>query len=71
MAKFTAYDYRHRVLLPVSLADQLLPGTLEFAIRELKVLLRTHLRHFYLSRHTIAPKGLFFGLKPSRKWLAN
>jgi hypothetical protein len=32
MAKFKAYGYRQRVFLPVSLADQLMPGTLEFAI---------------------------------------
>jgi transposase len=35
MAKFKAYDYRQRVFLPVSLAEQLLPGTLEFAIHTL------------------------------------
>ena len=35
MAKFNAYDYRHRVFLPVSLEDQLMPGTLEFAIHTL------------------------------------
>jgi transposase len=35
MAKFKAYDYRQRVFLPVSLADQLMPGTLEFAIHTL------------------------------------
>ncbi|MEJ2225569.1 MAG: IS1182 family transposase [Syntrophobacterales bacterium] len=35
MAKFKAYDYRQRVLLPVSLEDQLMPGTLEFAIHTL------------------------------------
>ena len=32
MAKYKTYDYRQRVLLPVSLEDQLMPGTLEFAI---------------------------------------
>ena len=32
MAKFKADDYRQRVFLPVSLEDQLMPGTLEFAI---------------------------------------
>ena len=32
MAKFKTYDYRQRVLLPVSLEDQLMPGTLEFAM---------------------------------------
>ena len=35
MAKFKTYDYRQRVFLPVSLEDQLLPGTLEFAIHTL------------------------------------
>jgi transposase/IS5 family transposase len=35
MAKFKAYDYRQRVFLPVSLEEQLLPGTLEFAIHTL------------------------------------
>jgi transposase len=35
MAKFKTYDYRQRVLLPVSLEDQLMPGTLEFAIHTL------------------------------------
>jgi transposase len=35
MAKFKAYDYRQRVLLPVSLEEQLFPGTLEFAIHTL------------------------------------
>jgi transposase len=35
MAKFKAYDYRQRVLLPVYLEDQLLTGTLEFAIHTL------------------------------------
>jgi hypothetical protein len=35
MARYKTYDYRQRVLLPVSLADQLMPGTLEFAIHTL------------------------------------
>ena len=35
MAKFKTYDYRQRVLLPVSLEEQLMPGTLEFAIHTL------------------------------------
>jgi transposase len=35
MAKFKPYDYRQRVLLAVSLEDQLMPGTLEFAIHTL------------------------------------
>ena len=37
MAKFKAYEYRQRVLLPESLEDQLIPGTLEFAIHTLVV----------------------------------
>jgi hypothetical protein len=32
MARYKTYDYRQRVLLPVSLEDQLMPGTSEFAI---------------------------------------
>ena len=35
MAKYKTYDYRQRVLLPVSLEDQLMAGTLEFAIHTL------------------------------------
>ena len=35
MAKFKTYDYRQMVLLPVSLEDQLMSGTLEFAIHTL------------------------------------
>ena len=35
MAKFKAYNYSQRVFLPLSLEDQLLPGTLEFAINTL------------------------------------
>jgi transposase len=35
MAKFKPYNYRQRVLLPVSLEDQLMSGTLEFAIHTL------------------------------------
>jgi transposase len=35
MARYKTYDYRQRVLLPVSLQDQLMPGTLEFAIHTL------------------------------------
>jgi transposase len=32
MAKYKHYDYSQDVLIPVSLKDQLMPGTLEFAI---------------------------------------
>ena len=35
MARYKPYDYRQRVFLPVSLEDQLMPGTLEFAIHTL------------------------------------
>jgi transposase len=35
MPKYKEYDYCQRVLIPVSLEDQLMPGTLEFAIHTL------------------------------------
>jgi transposase len=35
MAKYKSYDYSQQVLLPVSLEDQLVPGTLEFALHTL------------------------------------
>ena len=35
MAKYKSYDYSQQVLLPVSLEDQLVPGTLEFALHAL------------------------------------
>jgi transposase len=35
MAKYKHYDYSQSVLIPVSLEDQLMPGTLEFAIHTL------------------------------------
>ena len=35
MAKYRPYDYSQRVMIPVSLEDQLIPGTLEFAIHTL------------------------------------
>jgi transposase len=35
MARYKGYDYRQTVLIPVSFENQLLPGTLEFAIQEL------------------------------------
>jgi len=35
MAKYKAYDYSQMVLLPVSLEEQLMPGTLEFVIHTL------------------------------------
>ena len=35
MAKYKKYDYKQMVMLPISLEDQLSPGTLEFAINYL------------------------------------
>jgi len=35
MAKYKPYNYSQRVMIPVSLEDQLMPGTLEFAIHTL------------------------------------
>jgi transposase len=35
MAKFKRYDYSQKVLIPVSLQEQLVPGSLEFAIHTL------------------------------------
>jgi transposase len=35
MAKYKSYDYSQSVLVPVSLEEQLMPGTLEFAIHTL------------------------------------
>jgi len=35
MAKYKHYDYSQNVLIPVNLEDQLMPGTLEFAIHTL------------------------------------
>jgi transposase len=35
MAKYKTYNYSQEVLIPVSLEDQLMPGTLEFAIHTL------------------------------------
>jgi transposase len=35
MARYKSYDYSQDVLIPVSLKEQLMPGTLEFAIHTL------------------------------------
>ena len=32
MAKYKSYDYGQRMMIPVSLEEQFVPGTLEFAI---------------------------------------
>ena len=45
MAKYKHYDYSQTMLVPVSLADQLMSGTLEFAINIL-VENRLDLSHF-------------------------
>jgi hypothetical protein len=34
MAKYKKYNYAQLVMIPVSLEDQLLPGTLEYTIHE-------------------------------------
>ncbi len=36
MAKYKRYDYSQKIFIPVSLEDQLMPGTLEFAIHTLE-----------------------------------
>ena len=35
MANYKKYDYSQRLFLPVSLEEQLMPGTIEFAIHTL------------------------------------
>jgi len=35
MAKYKRYDYKQSLMIPVSLEEQLVPGTLEFAIHTL------------------------------------
>lgn len=35
MAKYKNYNYSQQILIPVSLEEQILPGTLEFAIHTL------------------------------------
>ncbi|HKJ69355.1 MAG TPA: hypothetical protein VKA68_15460 [bacterium] len=35
MAPDTAHNYRQMIMLPISLEDQLMPGTLEWAIHAL------------------------------------
>ena len=35
MAKYKRYDYKQSLMIPVSLKEQLMPGTLEFAIHTL------------------------------------
>ena len=81
MAKYKRYDYKQMVMLSVSLEDQLVPGTLEFAIHTL-VETRLDLRRFDeeyrnddTGRSAYDPKvllkivlfGYSRGLKSSRK----
>jgi hypothetical protein len=40
MAKYKGYNYSQEVLIPISLEEQLMPGTLEFAIH---TLVETHM----------------------------
>ena len=35
MAKYKRYDYKQSLMIPVSLEEQIMPGTLEFAIHAL------------------------------------
>ena len=35
MARYKRYDYKQSLMIPVSLEEQLVPGTLEFAIHTL------------------------------------
>jgi hypothetical protein len=35
MAKYKSYDYGQRMMIPVSLEEQLVPGTLDFTIQTL------------------------------------
>ena len=35
MARYKRYDYKQSLMIPVSLEDQLMPGSLEFAIHTL------------------------------------
>jgi transposase len=81
MAKFKAYNYSQRVFLPVSLEDQLMPGTLEFAIHTLvenrlnTSRFETHYRNDETGRMAYNPKillkivllGYARGLISSRK----
>jgi hypothetical protein len=38
MAKYKRYDYSQSMLIPVSFEEQLMPGTLEFAIHIVSML---------------------------------
>ena len=57
MAKYRSYDYSQEVLIPVSLEQQLMPGTLEFAVHtlvETRLILKLIIAQFhsgYLFQH--------------------
>ena len=53
MAKFKRYDYSQKVLIPVSLEEQLVPGSLEFAIH---TLIETRMDMSVFEGNDLAPK---------------
>ena len=81
MAKYKSYDYSQRVMIPVSLEEQLVPGTLEFAIQTLvedrmdMAVFEDRYRNDETGRMAYDPKillkvvllGYARGLVPSRK----
>ncbi len=81
MAKYKRYDYSQRVMIPISLDDQLVPGTLEFAIHTLvetrmdTSIFDIHYRNDEVGRSAYDPKvllkiilfGYSRGLTTSRK----
>jgi transposase len=81
MAKYKSYDYSQRVMIPISLDDQLVPGTLEFAIHTLvetrmdTSIFDIHYRNDEVGRSAYDPKvllkiilfGYSRGLTTSRK----
>ena len=64
MAKYKSYDYSQRVMIPISLDDQLVPGTLEFAIHTLvetrmdTSIFDVHYRNDEVGRSAYDPKVL-------------
>jgi transposase len=64
MAKYKRYDYSQKLFIPVSLEDQLMPGTLEFAIHTLvetrmdMSVFDEHYRNDKTGRSAIDPKVL-------------
>ena len=81
MAKYKPHDYSQRVMIPVSLEEQLVPGTLEFAIQTLvedrmdMAVFENHYRNDETGRMAYDPKillkvvllGYARGLVSSRK----